>query len=113
MGFATLTNAYLLVQSYVMDALETARTKNKPEAKTLKARAATMLESAGQASVEKRQSVALGDDVRLESNEIVGAGLEYEGMMLHMSIFLKEDNAAEEGKNLLNRASRRRHSILR
>lgn len=102
-----------LIHSYVMDALETAGAEEKPGVKSLKTKAAKMLESAGRASVEKRQSVALGNDVRLESNEIVGAGLEFEGMVLQMSIFLKDEEDSVGRISSLNRASRRRGSILR
>jgi hypothetical protein len=102
-----------LVQSYVMDALETVRTEEKPETKSLKTKAIKILESSTQASVEKRKSVALGEDVRFESNEIVGAGLEFQGFVIQMSLFLKDDGDSAVGTSPLSRASRRRNSIVR
>ena len=61
------------------------------------------------ASVETRKSVALGRDVRLESSEIVGSALEFEGHILHMTIFANDANELpKEEKGGLERASRRR-----
>ncbi len=103
-----------LVHSYVMDALETLDAKKiKARSKASKARANKILESAGKAAVEKRKSVALGQDVRLESDEVVGAGLEFEGQVLQMTVFMKDHQGqAEETRRAMSRASRRRSSFL-
>ena len=78
-----------LVGSYVMDALETAELRKKVVGKALKAKAAKLLQTAQAASTEIRRSVALGNDLRLESNGLMGAGLEFEGQVLQLSIFGK------------------------
>lgn len=80
-----------LVQSYVMDALETAVGGVRSRSKPSKAKVAQILESAANATAEKRDSVALGQDVRVESTEVVGAGLEFEGKVLQLTLFQKDD----------------------
>ncbi|MEW6141043.1 MAG: DUF6569 family protein [Thermodesulfobacteriota bacterium] len=102
-----------LVQSYIMDALETAAVRKESVANASKARVSKVLESAAAATIEKRQSVGLGEDIRLESEEIVGAGLQYEGRVLQMSIFLNDLDELEKMKSPLSRASRRRVSLVR
>jgi len=103
-----------LVQSYIMDALETATLKSEFTRRPSKAKARRILECAARASTEKRESVALGEDVRFESSEVFGAGLEFGGQLLQLSIFLREEN---EGKghrpSKLKRASVRRTSFAR
>jgi hypothetical protein len=103
-----------LVQSYVMDALETSDGVVKARSKPSKAKAAKLLESAATATVDKRNSVALGKDVRLDSNEVVGAGLEFESQVLQLTLFQRDDEETSEGrKTSMRRASRRRDSIVR
>lgn len=103
-----------LVQSYVMDALETESRKVGTQSKPSKTKATKILESAARASVEKRKSVALGEDVRLESSEIVGAGLEFKGQLLQLSVFLREDDEFQDQRpSRLKRASVRRISVSR
>jgi hypothetical protein len=98
-----------LVQSYVMDALETSGNVEKARNKPSKTKATKLLESAARATVEKRNSVALGQDVRLDSNEVVGAGLEFEGHLLQLSIFLNDQDGEEpERRHRMNRASARK-----
>lgn len=112
--FDTFRQTYgKLVQSYVMDALETLPSKEKPQTRPSLARARSVLESAGNASTEKRKSVALGQDVRLESEEVVGAGLEFDGHLLQMSIFFKTERTSRGRKSTMSRASRRRDSLVR
>jgi len=57
-----------LVYSYVLDALETAGSMVNKEREPPRARASRILQSAAGASVEKRKSVTLGNDIRLESD---------------------------------------------
>ena len=103
-----------LVQSYVMDALETASRQVGTRSKPSKAKATKLLESAARATVEKRNSVALGKDVRLDSNEVVGAGLEFESQVLQLTLFQRDDEETSGGRRTsMSRASRRRDSIVR
>jgi hypothetical protein len=103
-----------LVQSYVMDALETADSEEKPKKKPSKAKTLNLLESTGNAKIQKRLSVALGHDVRLESDELFGAGLEHEGEVLQLTVFLKDNGQASgRQKAKMSRDSRRRDSLVR
>jgi predicted aconitase with swiveling domain len=106
-------NRFKLVHSYVMDALEMAGFKQKSVTKASKPRATKILEAAAVASVEKRGSVALGQDVRVESNDVVGSGLEFEGRVLQMSIFANEAEGSVGKSTSMSRASHRRNSIIR
>ena len=96
-----------LVQSYVMDALETATLKVKGKARPSKTKATGMLKSAATASVERRKSVALGEDVRLEADNLMGAGLAFQGEVLQMSIFLKPEEESSPRSRSMRRASGR------
>ncbi len=103
-----------LVQSYVMDALETSGNVAKARSKASKAKATKLLESAAKATVEKRKSVALGQDLRLDSNEVVGAGLEFETQILQLTLVQRDDEDISGGRRTsMSRASRRRDSIVR
>jgi hypothetical protein len=103
-----------LVQSYVMDALETSGSVVKDRSKPSKTKATKILESAARATVEKRESVALGEDVRLESKDVVGSGLAFQGNVLQLTLFQKDDRySLERRKTPMSRASRRKDSIVR
>jgi len=111
--FETLRKTHSkLVNSYVMDALETASPKVKTESGQSKTRASKILESAANASTVERKSVALGNDIRLESDAVMGAGLEFEGQVLQMSIFLKDEgHGSRKKESAMQQASRRRGSL--
>jgi hypothetical protein len=111
--FETLRKSHSkLVNSYVMDALETATTSAIRDSGQSKARTSKILESAANASVDKRRSVALGNDIRLESDFVIGAGLEFDGQVLQMSIFLKDDgHVSRKRDSAMHRASLRRRSL--
>ncbi len=97
-----------LVTSYVMDALETANMDTKSNHHSLRAKASNLLEAVHQASFEERQSVALGNDLRLQSERCMGSGLEFEGQIIQLSIF-GSDNGNDTGTgNRMRRASVRR-----
>jgi len=103
-----------LVHSYVMDALEIVMFTEKPTARVSKAKVGNILESAAKAAVEKRQSVALGEDVRVESETVVGAGLEFEGNVVQLTLFAQLNGSNPSArKTSIIRASRRRDLIGR
>jgi hypothetical protein len=60
-----------LVNSYVMDAVETADSTVKTDTGQAKIRASKILQSAAEASTENRKSVVLGNDIRLESDTLL------------------------------------------
>lgn len=102
-----------LINSYVMDALETANHETPTEdAGVLRGKALTFLGSARDAIVERRQSVALGFDLRLESQDIIGSGLEFDNQILQMSVFLKDEGgASRQQTGGFQRASRRKTAL--
>ncbi|MDQ7785851.1 MAG: hypothetical protein RDU20_23420 [Desulfomonilaceae bacterium] len=102
-----------LVQSYAMDAIETALQEITAESKSRKARAVNILEQTADAIVETRKSVALGEDIRLESEDVIAAGLEFEGRVLQLSIFPKDEyDHPGRRKSSMSAASRRRDSVV-
>ncbi|AEB08766.1 ARPP-1 family domain-containing protein [Desulfobacca acetoxidans] len=103
-----------LVTSYVMDALETADDISKEYPPLSPNSITEFLAGAAGANMDKRKSVSLGWDIRLESETMVGAGLEFEQDILQLSLFKKE-NGRRTGNNErpMRRASGRRNSILR
>jgi hypothetical protein len=97
-----------LVTSYVMDALETTNLEIKPNYQSLRAKASKLLEAVHQATIEERQSVALGNDLRLQSERCMGSGLEFEGQIIQLSIFTSENGKGTGERNRMRRASVRR-----
>jgi hypothetical protein len=99
-----------LVSSYVIDALETTNLEIKPNHQSLRAKASKLLESAQLSRIEERKSVALGNDLRLESERLMGSGLEFEEQILQLSIFGSDNGNGTGGKSKMKRASARRES---
>ena len=98
-----------LVQSYVIDALETASLNAGTTSKPSKAKATKLLDSAAKATVERRKSVALGEDVRLEARSVVGSGLEFEGQVLQLTLFNNDSSEPTQGtRGSMRKASARR-----
>ncbi len=102
-----------LVSSYVMDALETTNLEIKPNHQSLRAKASNLLEAVHQASIEERQSVALGNDLRLQSERCMGSGLEFEGQIIQLSIFGSDNGNGTSAKTKMRRASARRETRTR
>jgi len=46
-----------------------------------------LIQLAHLAKIEERKSVALGNDLRLESEQFIGSGLEFEDQIIQLSIF--------------------------
>jgi hypothetical protein len=76
-----------ITQSYALDALEYAGTDVKPKGSPTRPRVQRLLDAVANAPVETRQSVALGHDLRIASDRVIASALEYEGRILHMSVF--------------------------
>lgn len=101
-----------LVASYVMDALETADRAPEPGVSTLAQALGPFLAEAAAAPVERRQSVALGWDLRLETTHVIGAGLEFEEQILHLSLFPHQNDTRREVRERpLRQASQRRRQM--
>jgi len=67
--------------------LETAGPDNKPKHHALRSKAMKLIQLAHLAKIEERKSVALGNDLRLESEQFIGSGLEFEDQIIQLSIF--------------------------
>jgi hypothetical protein len=76
-----------LVQSYALDAAETAHSKRKKRASG--AAAKRFLAAAAQAQIEARSSVGEGVDIRIEADGITGLGLAAGTELLHLSVFAR------------------------
>ncbi len=102
-----------LVYSYVMDALETAHFEKKPSPRSLRATASKALDAATVAQLETRKSVALGNDFRLDAPDLFGAGLEFEGQVLQLSIFMKNgsDVYGSRSRSMMRASSRRGNMV--
>jgi len=100
-----------LVESYALDAIdwleEEKKTKKKAEGSGNGVSA--FFESIRSAHAESSPSVALGSDVRLESDTTIGFALDYEGALLHLSAFAREKKAdGETPRSRMERFSRRK-----
>jgi len=88
-----------LVHSYVMDTLETAPSRRGRKSQPSRAAVNHVLAETRQTVAERRASVGLGQDIRLESDRIAAAGLEFEGQVLQLTVFVREDRAEQEFKS--------------
>jgi len=98
-----------LLESYALDAVDRYRGEADPS-RGLDAPKG-MLEKAGSARTEARPSVALGRDIRLEGEGLIGFALEFEGFVLHLCLFPERGGRSEgEDFSRLVRLSTRRRS---
>ncbi len=77
-----------LVKSYALDATDW----YDPAAKTKECKGngvGEFLAGLGTATAERRKSVAEGDDIRLESDSVIGFAFEHQGLILHLAAFAK------------------------
>jgi len=102
-----------LVTSYVMDALETAAPDNKPKHQARRSKAMKLIQLAHLAKIEERKSVALGNDLRLESEQFMGSGLEFEDQIIQLSIFGSGNGNGSSPGSRMRRASVRRENRTR
>lgn len=76
-----------LIQSYALDAID--YLEPDKEIKVSKTGVSDLIQSAKSATLESRQSVGLGTDLRLETRKLTGFALALDGSLLHCSIFAK------------------------
>ncbi|MDD3580056.1 MAG: hypothetical protein PHW74_03425 [Desulfobacca sp.] len=76
-----------LVTSYILDALETAEVEPQPEPLPSADLVSHYFAQTTLAATERRKSISLGWDLRLESEVIIGAGLEFDHQLLQLSLF--------------------------
>jgi hypothetical protein len=94
-----------LVRSYALDALEGA-----PGQPVSRDRATRFLKRTKGAHCEIFPSLALGEDVRLENEGVVGSALVYEDTPIHVGLFRTHRNqhASEPGGRIARSSTRRR-----
>ena len=99
-----------LIESYALDAIDWLEEEKKTEKKEQGSGdgVAAFLESIRKADAQSSPSVALGSDVRLESDTTIGFALDYEGALLHLSAFAREKKADGNTAFPMERFSRRR-----
>ncbi len=102
-----------LIESYALDAIDWLEEETATQEKTEVSGdgVSAFLENITHADVQTSPSVALGKDVRLESDHTIGFALEYEGALLHLSAFAREKKAAgQTPHSRMERFSRRRRA---
>ncbi len=98
-----------LIKSYAMEALEAgsqAKARRKPDLQKL-------LGALSEAECSTYPSVGMGNDLRLKGRGIIGAALEHEGRLLHLSVFATAQSKKPERnrESRMERPSRRRRNL--
>jgi len=102
-----------LIESYALDAIDWLEEEKKTGKKAEGSGdgVTAFLESIRSSHAESSPSVALGSDVRLESDATIGFALEYENALLHLSAFAREKKADQHTPHSrMERFSRRRRA---
>jgi hypothetical protein len=98
-----------LLESYALDAIDGLELKDKTGAAGNGV--AQFLESVRAARAESSPSVALGTDVRLESETAIGFALSFDDRVLHLSAFAREKQPEQEApRSRMQRFSGRRRN---
>ena len=79
------------------------------------AKAENWWEKSVQAEFTRHRSPGVGDDIRLQTSDLIGSGLLWRRNLMHLSAFPLERHASEEPRNTTRRASvrERRRNMLR
>ena len=98
-----------LVRSYALDALETA---SGPSAVASITDARAFLNSLAQASSQNYPAVGLGQEIRINTEELVAGGLEVDSTLVHLVAFKKQrrDASPRQSRTDMLRASLRRRN---
>jgi hypothetical protein len=98
-----------LVRSYALDALETAA---GPSAVASITDARAFLNSLAQASSQNYPAVGLGQEIRINSDDLVAGGLEVDSTLVHLVAFRKQrrDSSPRQSRTDMLRASLRRRN---
>jgi hypothetical protein len=96
-----------LVESYALDAIDSF--KKEKAFKVTKSETGKFLEASAGCSVEIHQSVGLGTDCRLESDQSTGFALAHDKQILHMSLFARaaDNNQQIPGSRIIRFSHRR------
>jgi hypothetical protein len=98
-----------LVQSYALDAIDSSSKDSEKANKGTKSAAGQFVETAAGCGVENHQSVGLGTDCRLDSDDSTGFALAHDKQVLHMSLFARgaENNRQSPGSSMIRFSQRR------
>jgi hypothetical protein len=99
-----------LVESYALDAIDSLGKDGEKTLKVSRSDAGRFMEASTGCRVEAHQSVGLGIDCRLDTDQSTGFALAHEDQVLHMSLFAKaaESNAEFPGSRMIRFSHRRR-----
>jgi hypothetical protein len=99
-----------LVESYALDAIDSLGKYDEKALRVSKTDAGKFMEAASGWRMEAHQSVGLGTDCRLDSDQSAGFALAHEDQILHMSLFAKtaESNTEFPGSRMIRFSHRRR-----
>ena len=61
------------------------------------------------ADIQVHPSPGLGEDARLVSSHVSGAGLVYDGAVVHLSLFPEETQTGEQGDSQTSQTQTQRH----
>ncbi len=97
----TLADAYWekLARSYAIEALDSADAGTATDSDAVNVGEARLLADALAADIQVHPSPGLGEDARLVGSHISGAGLVYDGTVVHLSLFPEDgehDNGGDE-----------------
>jgi len=99
-----------LLQSYALDALDWYKPDRKHTGK--EGIESAFLQNILAARMEARPSVALGTDLRFQSEAVIGSALIMEGHLLHLTAFERDDRIASgRMDSRMERPSKRRREI--
>jgi hypothetical protein len=93
-----------MIHSYALDAIDLAGQKQQADRNKLDPKA--WLEEITEVPLMIQPSLDLGQDLRIESDKIIGSGLLNEDKLLYLSVFVKGDEQGKPGSRMV-RASRR------
>ena len=93
-----------MIHSYALDAIDLAGQKRQADRNKLDPKA--WLEEITEMPLMIQPSLDLGQDLRIESDKIIGSGLLNEDRLLYLSVFVKGDEQGKPGSRMV-RASRR------
>jgi hypothetical protein len=96
-----------LLRSYAMDALDSG-----DGGAVERERAARLFERARGGRAETFPSIALGEDVRVEGDGVIGGGLVYDEVPVHITLFRTHDASASQPDRMTS-SSQRRDAYLR
>lgn len=99
-----------LVQSYALDALRIDR--RYPQKSFDSGNALRFLEAAKDLHCTVHDSVDLGQDARLEADNMIGSALVFNGQILHLTLFQKEMVAERKRRSFMRSLSQRRRTMI-